>query len=84
MIKNLPVLLLLVSLSFAGNATQTDWSSGGGVPGPVDDWGTSYEISNEIDISGASLKLTYGPFANPVTHYVNNSGFFFWSERCLR
>lgn len=35
-------LLLAVSMAVADSATQTDWSGGPGVAGPVSDWGDSF------------------------------------------
>ena len=43
--KTLCILLMLCTASLADLTTQTDWSGGAGVPGPVTDWGNSYDTS---------------------------------------
>ncbi|MCK5037363.1 MAG: T9SS type A sorting domain-containing protein [Candidatus Sabulitectum sp.] len=53
----IPILFLLVSVSFSDTSTQTDWSGGGGVPGPVTDWGNSYDVVDLINDTGSSLCL---------------------------
>ena len=48
------VLLLVVSagLCFAdGTETQTDWSAGPGIPGPVTTFGTAFDFSSGVDFS---------------------------------
>lgn len=49
MIRSLAVLLPAFSLSFADVATQTDWSGGPGVPGPVSGWGSDFSSDTGID-----------------------------------
>jgi hypothetical protein len=44
--------LAIVSLylpAFADDATQTDWSGGDGVPGPVTDWAEEFDTSSDIN-----------------------------------
>ena len=56
--RSIPVvLLILVSVSFADTTTQTDWSGGGGVPGPVTDWANSFDVAYQINDTGSSLRL---------------------------
>jgi hypothetical protein len=45
------ILLMLVSPAWilAGTASQTDWSGGDGVPGPVIDWGNAFSATTGID-----------------------------------
>ena len=53
-------LLLFVSICFAGSATQTDWSGGGGVAGPVTNWADQFSLSgnSNYDLCGEiSLEL---------------------------
>jgi len=45
----LTVLILVSGASFADTASQTDWSSGDGVPGPVTSWGDSFDNVSSID-----------------------------------
>lgn len=42
-----PVLLLPIA-SPATTYTQTDWSGGPGVPGPVEEWGTAFQQENHV------------------------------------
>jgi hypothetical protein len=41
--------LLLASICLAGTATQTDWSGGDGVLGPVIDWGEEFYTDTDIN-----------------------------------
>ncbi|MCK5842002.1 MAG: VCBS repeat-containing protein, partial [Candidatus Sabulitectum sp.] len=66
-------LLLLSAVSFAETATQTDWSGGGGIPGPVTDWGNNYDIADLVNHSGNSLCLISGILAYPVKHTVDGN-----------
>jgi hypothetical protein len=43
--------LCLLLPAFGGEATQTDWSGGDGVPGPVADWGDEFDASTDINWS---------------------------------
>jgi len=50
-------------------ATQTDWSGGPGVPGPVTDWGNTFESAADVnwsDVPG-DLKLTRAPIGYVVS-----------------
>ena len=63
----LTAVLILVSISFSDTATQTDWSGGGDVPGPVTDWGNSYDAANQIIDNESSLCL------GPAKYTVDDS-----------
>lgn len=68
----LPVILcLFVSISSAEYATQTDWSGGAGVPGPVPEWGDTYDTSCSIDNPVGLLALTQHALSNPVKTFVD-------------
>ncbi len=56
--KLIYALFFLTAASLSENAMQTDWSGGDGVPGPVTDWGNTYDVSSQIDGSGGTLRLT--------------------------
>jgi len=43
------VIFATITSVTADAATQTDWSGGEGVTGPVSDWGNSFDVSSEID-----------------------------------
>jgi len=47
------LILALLAVTSAGAyaVTQTDWSGGNGVPGPVTDWGNSFNVSSGVDWS---------------------------------
>jgi hypothetical protein len=49
----LPLLIYgIITITFAESATQTDWSGGSGVVGPVIDWGDKFFNSESIYWSG--------------------------------
>jgi len=64
---------MLSAVSFSETATQTDWSGGDGVPGPVTDWGNSFDSSTDISFTVAALKLHSEILSNPVEHSVDAS-----------
>jgi hypothetical protein len=54
-------------------ATQTDWSGGPGVPGPVTDWGNTFESAADVnwsDVPG-DLNLTRAPIGCVVSETVD-------------
>ncbi len=51
MIRVLVPLLLLPLAASATTYTQTDWSGGPGVPGPVDEWGSTFQLENHVSWS---------------------------------
>jgi len=54
----LSIILMAASVSFSDIASQTDWSGGGGVPGPISDWGNSYDVSSQVnEIINGVLRL---------------------------
>lgn len=65
----LTLLLLFAGLSFAESETQTDWSGGPGVPGPVTDWSNSFDISGAMDwdTEPGQLKLIVDRSENIIT-----------------
>ncbi len=66
---------LIAGLLRAEFATQTDWSGGPGVFGPVTDWGETFESS--VDISWLSIpgQITLSSIAlpTPIEHLVEGS-----------
>ncbi len=59
----------------AEEAIQTDWSGGAGVSGPVNDWGSTFEMTSGISwcsIPG-QLALSATPLATPIAHQVETS-----------
>lgn len=69
-ILTLAIISLTVS-AFADDATQTDWSGGDGVPGPVTDWADQFDSSTDINWLGTpgELRLSSMPIT-PVEHIV--------------
>ncbi len=64
-------VVMVSAVSFSETATQTDWSGGSGVTGPVTDWGNSYDAASQINDTGGSLGLMLGILNNPVEHTVD-------------
>ncbi len=69
---------LLFSMVFASTVTQTDWSGGGGVEGPVSDWSNFFWTSDHIDFNGQKLKLTNELI--PSLEHTVDSRFFGWKR----
>ena len=68
-------IMLLVSIAYSGSETQTDWSGGDGVPGPVDSWGIFFSTSVDINFSSVpgSIQLNDGVtiLNPPLEHTVD-------------
>lgn len=65
------ILLLLISsvVAYSSDAVQTDWSGGGGVPGPVSSWGNTYGSGYGVNDTDGQLSLEI-LFGNPVEFLV--------------
>ena len=70
------MLLLIVSLAIVSitlaqtqTATQTDWSGGPGISGPVLNWGNTFDMENGVDwySSSGELNLDFSP---PMEHLI--------------
>ncbi|MCK5115603.1 MAG: T9SS type A sorting domain-containing protein [Candidatus Aegiribacteria sp.] len=49
LIRIIPLLIFcFITITFADSATQTDWSGGDGIIGPVIDWSTSFYADTDI------------------------------------
>ncbi|MCD4847934.1 MAG: T9SS type A sorting domain-containing protein [Candidatus Aegiribacteria sp.] len=68
------MLVLVLSPSVSGSATQTDWSGGDGVSGPVTDWGDTFDFEIDIYWSGSSddLFLDIVTLNEPFEHTVDS------------
>ncbi len=65
------LLVLFVSIVFAETVSQTDWSGGGGVQGPVSEWNESFWSSDAgVFFTGGKLKLLPIPMS-PIEHNVD-------------
>ncbi len=56
-------ILILAFISFLAHSatvTQTDWTDGDGVAGPVRSWGAEFDTSSNVNFLDASLKLNEG------------------------
>ena len=62
-------------MAIAETAIQTDWSEGAGIPGPVLNWGNTFDMENSVNwySSTGELILDYSsPMEHPVSGgYVN-------------
>jgi hypothetical protein len=71
-------LMLIVPAGslLADEASQTDWSGGGGVVGPVTDWGSTFESATATSWASipGQLALSSTPLASPIEHRIA-SGF---------
>jgi len=51
------IISVLSVVAFSKTVVQNDWSGGGGVPGPVFNWGTKYDTSTSIDDADSIVRL---------------------------
>jgi hypothetical protein len=68
--------LLLAGVAFAyETAVQTDWSGGDGVPGPVTDWGDTFDTSEDVDWSEhpGEVVLSVEALEAPIEHLVDGN-----------
>ncbi len=67
-------VFLFPSILMASSATQTDWSGGAGILGPVIDWGNEFYIGTDIDCyhSPSSILLQKSIVLVPIEHTVRN------------
>ena len=64
-------MLLAISIAFSDTVTQTDWSGGAGVQGPVLDWSdTFYSTDGNLSVVDGMIKLA-AQFITPVEHTVD-------------
>ncbi len=70
------VVMATAGLLFADEAVQTDWSGGGGVSGPVIDWGSAFESASATSWASipGQLALSSTPLPSAVEHRIA-SGF---------
>jgi hypothetical protein len=76
MMKRLVGLLFTLCLllpAFAGEATQTDWSGGDVVPGPVTDWGNQFDASTDINWSGVPGEIGLSRIEHTVDDDFNGA-----------
>jgi hypothetical protein len=61
-------VLFLSSTCLAGTATQTDWSGGDGISGPVTDWGDEFHADTDANWSSSpgDLSIESVPMAHDV------------------
>jgi FG-GAP-like repeat len=66
------IIVLLTPVMPAGGATQTDWSGGSSVPGPVTGWQSAFQSAagtSWCSVPG-QLSLSSTPLSEPVEHPV--------------
>jgi hypothetical protein len=68
-------LSIFTAAAIAESETQTDWSGGDGVPGPVTDWGDTFNSESNINWSGfpGDFIISRLPMDTPVEHIVSES-----------
>jgi len=67
------VFCLSASPSFSDQATQTDWSGGDGILGPVDDWGDQFYSSNGyVHLTDGMLSLMPHQLIAPVEFIIDD------------
>ncbi len=64
--------LALAAISWGAELVQTDWSGGGGVPGPVTDWSNRFATASAVDWASPAGSLTLLS-ALPVPHPVTST-----------
>jgi len=64
------ILSGLTSMVLANSAVQTDWSDGPGVPGPVADWGASFDSAFNLQVSDIPGLLSLD--ACTGMHYISD------------
>jgi len=71
----IPLVLLVPFEAYAGTAAQTDWAGGGGIFGPVIDWGNEFYVDTDIECynspSSILLQKTMSPV--PLEHTVDGA-----------
>jgi hypothetical protein len=69
------ILILSLSGMLWADETQTDWSGGDGVPGPVLDWGDRFDTESGLSWSAipGQLVLSSSALASPVEHTINDT-----------
>jgi len=70
------LIALVIAFAFsnvkADEMTQSDWSGGQGVHGPVTGWGDAFDSETDVNWSGqpGGLILAQTPSATPAKHIV--------------
>ena len=74
-----PILLTLcfISITFSGVVTQTDWSGGSGVIGPLTSWGNCYFSSSQIETPDGLLLIEKTVLASPSENVVADNFMYF-------
>ena len=72
MLKKTLILLILIavgSMAIAETAIQTDWSGGAGIPGPVLNWGNTFDMENSVNWYSSTGELILD-YSSPMEHLV--------------
>ena len=77
--RHLNLLLIIAAAAITANAadrheTQTDWSGGGGVPGPVSSWSDTFQSADGVawrTVAGR-IMLSSTPLPEPVGHLLGD------------
>lgn len=67
--------ILWVGAAGARDVIQTDWSLGGGTPGPVSEWGAAFDGATEISWLAVADQVTLSqvPLSAPRAHLINDA-----------
>ena len=66
------ISILIGPVAIAQIATQTDWSGGPGISGPVLNWGSTFDMESGIDWSSTSGELSLS-YSEPMEHIITGS-----------
>lgn len=69
----LSVLIITALLYGIEVRTQTDWSDGSGVPGPVTEWGAAFSEDSLLLFATAG-ELMLGTCYDPISHHISGDG----------
>ena len=70
MFKAIPLMVIFYTVSFGSTVSQTDWSGGSGVQGPVSDWNNAFwSTDGNVNCNDGELRLETG-LIPPVEHKV--------------
>jgi hypothetical protein len=70
-------VLMCAAVSFGASSTQTDWSGGSGIPGPVIQWVSSFDICDGVDYSSVpgSVRGLWGFLQDQITEIPGSQNY---------
>jgi len=73
------IIILCITVVYADSATQTDWSGGDGIYGPVIDWGNEFFMDTDVSYSNPS-DLVLLPLEHTVDEDFDYAGSVFSAD----